>query len=209
MPASRYHAAVILELVLGFLSSLQGLQAYGWVFLLLALGGMGAPVSQDMLLLAAAGMTLLGAMQPGPLLAVAALGLLAGDVFTFWVGRHWGARWVRRPWAASFVAPERLPALEDKARRHALPSSFVTRFLPGQRSTLFFVAGTLRMPWRAFLVGDGVAAIVQACAFTYGVRELGWRWSHLRAPFDRVDDVLTAGLVVLVLVALWRKPRRA
>ena len=201
-------ATLFLEIVLGFLSSLQGPQAYGWVFLLLALCGMGAPVSQDMLLLAAAGLTLLGAMQPVPLVVVAALGLLAGDAFTFWVGHHWGARWVRRPWAASFVAPESLPGLEDKARRYALPFSVVTRFLPGQRSTLFFLAGTLRMPYRPFLLGDGVAAVVHAGLFTYGVRTLGWGWPQLRAPVARVDDLLTAALVLLVIALLWLKPRR-
>ena len=199
---------MFLDLVLGFLSSIQGPPAYGWLFLLLALCGMGLPVSQDMLLLAAAGFTLLGALQPGLLVIVAALGLLAGDAFSFWVGHQWGARWVRRPWAARFVLPERLPGMEGAARRYALPFSFVTRFLPGQRGTLFFLAGSLRMPWRPFLIGDGVGALVHAGLFTYGVRSLGWHWTRLQAPFDRADDLLTAAVVLLVIVALWMQPGR-
>ena len=147
---------MFLELVIGFLSSQQGLPAYGWVFLLLALCGMGAPVSQDMLLLAAAGFTLLGALQPGLLVVVAALGLLAGDVFSFWVGHHWGAKWV--PTVGRTVrSAGALARMEQAAQRHALPFSFVTRFLPGQRPRCSSWQN-LRMP--TGLIGDGVAALV-------------------------------------------------
>ena len=199
---------MLLELVLGFFASLRGAQAYEALFLLLFLCGLGMPLSQDMLLLAAAGSTLFGALAPAPLLAVAVLGLLAGDAVTFWIGRHWGARWVRRPWAARFVPAERLPAWEQAAHRHALPFSFLTRFLPGQRSTLFFAGGTLRMPWGRFLVGDGLGAIVHAGLLLYGARALGWGWSRWRDPFDQADNVLTGILLLAVLAWLWTQGRR-
>ena len=199
---------MFLDLVLEFLSTLQGAQAYAGVFVLLLLCGMGAPLSQDMILLAAGSFTLIGTMQPLPLVLVAAAGLLAGDAFGFWVGHDWGAKWVRKPWAANFVPPERLPAIEAGVRRYALPLSFVTRFLPGQRSTLFFLAGTFRMPYRPFLVGDGVGALVHAALFVYGARGLGWHWQALQAPFDHVDDVLTAVLAAALFIALWRRRRR-
>jgi membrane protein DedA with SNARE-associated domain len=196
-------AGVLLELVLGHLASLRGVQAYEAVFLLLFLCGIGMPLSQDMLLLAAAGFVTLGTMAAGPLFVVSVLGLLAGDALTFWTGRHWGARWIRRPWAARFVPPERLPGIEESVRRHAVLGSVLTRFLPGQRSTLFFVAGTLRMPWGRFLLGDGIAAMLHVGVLFYGARALGWNWSGLREPFDRADDVLTGLLLVVVLLALW------
>lgn len=198
-------AAVLLEFVLGYLASLHGAQAYEAVFLLLFLCGIGMPLSQDMLLLAAAGFVSLGTMALGPLAVVSVLGLLAGDAVTFWTGRHWGARWIRRPWAARYVPPERLAAMEGAAHRHGAWASFVTRLLPGQRSTLFFVAGTLRMPWRRFLLGDGIAAIVHVGVLFYGARVFGWSWSRLREPFDRVDDVLTGLLLLILLLALWTR----
>jgi membrane protein DedA with SNARE-associated domain len=83
----------------------------------------------------------------------------------------------------------------------------VTRFLPGQRNTLFFVAGTLRLPYRTFFLWDGVAAALHVTVLVYGARALGWRWQSLQAPFSRADDVLTAALV-LVLFALWLRGRR-
>lgn len=198
---------MLLDLVLGWFSTLQGLQAYECLFLLMLLCGMALPVSQDMLLLAAGSFTTIGMLQPVPVVLVAAAGLLAGDAFTFWTGHHFGARWVRKPWAATFVAPQRLPAIEERARRYGLPFSLVTRFLPGQRSTLFFLAGTFRMPYRRFLVGDGIGALLHAGLFVYAARSLGWYWSSLRAPFEQADNLLTAGLVVALFVLLWRSRR--
>ena len=198
---------MFLDLAITFLTAQQGLPAYGWLFTLLFLCGIGLPVAQDVLLIAAAQQTLAHAMNPLLLVVVAVLGLVAGDALTFWTGRHWGARWVRQPWAARFVPPQRLPALEDMARRHAVPASFVTRFLVGQRSTLFFIAGTLRMPWRGFLWGNGVAAVLHVVMLLSAVRMVGWRWPDLQDAFDRADDRLTVALVVLLFV-LWMRGRR-
>ncbi len=198
---------MFLDLTISFLTAQHGLPAYGWLFMLLFLCGIGAPIAQDVLLIAAAQQTLAHALNPLLLVIVAALGLLAGDALTFWTGHYYGARWVRRPWAARLVPPQRLPALEDAARRHAVPASFVTRLLVGQRSTLFFVAGTLRMPWRGFLLGDGVAALVHVLLLLSAVRFFGWRWPDWQDAFDRADDRLTLALVVLLFV-LWLRARR-
>jgi membrane-associated protein len=198
---------LFLDLAITFLTAQQGLPAYGWLFTLLFLCGIGAPIAQDVLLIAAAQQTLAGALNPVLFVIVAALGLLAGDALTFWTGHYYGARWVRRPWAARLVPPQHLPAMEDLARRHAVPASFVTRFLVGQRGTLFFLTGTLRMPWRGFFLGDGVAAVVHVLLLLAAVHLLGWRWPDLQGIFDRADDRLTLALVVLLFV-LWLHARR-
>ena len=198
---------MFLDLAITFLTAQQGLPAYGWLFALLFLCGIGAPIAQDVLLIAAAQQTLAHALNPVLLVIVATLGLLAGDALTFWTGHHYGARWVRRPWAARFVPPQHLPALEDMARRHAVPASFVTRFLVGQRGTLFFLSGTLRMPWRGFFIGDGIAAVVHVLLLLSAVRFLGWRWPDWQDAFGRADDRLTVALIV-VLFVLWLRARR-
>lgn len=195
-------------MTLAVLASLHGGDAYFFLFVLLAAAGIGAPWGQDVVLLAAAALTLQGGMTVLPMMLVAAAALLAGDALSVWVGRHYGARWIRRPWAAKLVAPARLPALEERMRRSGTALSFLTRFLPGQRGTLFFLFGTLRLPWRGFLLADGAAALVQVALFTYGVRALGWQWPALRAPFESADDVLTLSLIVLLLLA-WTRLRRA
>lgn len=201
---------MLFDLLLSLLIGLSGWPAYAMVGLLLFACGAGGPIPQDILLLAEGSFSRAGMMEAAPLILVAWLGLFAGDALSFWIGHRWGARWVRRPWAASIVPPEQLPAAEQWAHRYAFPLCFVSRFLPGLRSTLFFVGGTLRMPWRPFLLADGTAALLHVGVLVLGARSLGWRWEHLRMPFERADDALTLVLVAAVLYLLLRrrsKPR--
>ena len=178
------------------------------LFLLVAAAGLGAPWAQDVLLLAGAGSAwMAGGMQPLAVAATAWSAILAADALSVWVGHRYGARWVRRPWAARFVPPQRLPGLEEGMRSHAALLSFVTRFLPGQRGTLFFLFGSLRMPWRPFLAGNALAALVQVGAALVGTRAFGWRWQAFDAPVATADMVLTFALA-LGLGAWWVRARR-
>jgi membrane protein DedA with SNARE-associated domain len=199
---------LFLDLSLGVLNSLHGFTVYWVLFLLVAAAGIGGPWSQDILLIAAGNVISPHDLNPALVMLVAWCAVMAGDAFSLWIGRHYGARWVRRPWAARFVPPDRLPGLEQGMRRIELPFAFVTRFLPGQRATLYFIAGALRMRWFAFLVGNGVAALVQVPLFFFGARSLGWSWPALQPGFGRADDLLTLALLV-VLVGWWLRARSA
>jgi len=200
---------VFFEPTLLLLEALRGGDAYlGW-FLALFSSGIGAPLSQDTLLLASAALMRVGALEPVPLMIVAWLAVVGADLLTFWTGRYFGARWIRRPWAARFVPPRLLPALEEGMRRWGPSLAFVTRFLPGQRTALFFIAGTLRMSYRTMLVFDGLAALVQVPLVFYGVRVFHWYWDSWRGPIDNVDTLLTVALVVVLATAWQRGQKRA
>ena len=84
--------------------------------------------------------------------------------------------------------------------------AFGARFLPGQRATLSFAYGTLRMPYWQFLGFDALAAAVEVPLVIYGVRALGWRWEAWQGPLDHIDVGLPLALLVLALV-WWRRVR--
>jgi len=199
---------VLQQLALEVLATLRGGEAWTLLFLLTATAGMGAPWAQEIVLLAGAGLALRpGGMNALAFAVLAWLAILAGDAFSVWIGHRYGARWVRRPWAARFVPPQRLPGLQEGMRRYAAPVSFVTRFLPGQRGTIFFIAGSLRMPWRPFLAADALAALIQVALAQVGARALGWQWPAFSAPVESADNVLTLVLVGVLLV-WWIRARR-
>ena len=186
---------MFLDIVLSVLATLRGGDAYFLLFALLFACGIAGPISEDALLLAAATFGSQGGMQPFAMMLVAWLGLMAGDTLTFWTGRGWGARWIRRPWAQRFVPPERLPGLEAGVRRWGPVLAFITRFLPGQRTTLFFVF-------------NGVAAPIYAPVLVFGVRLLGWDWQRWRGPLESVDNGLTLLSVVVIVGWCWSAGRR-
>ena len=187
---------------MAFLQSLQGVPAYALLFALLFSCGIGAPMNEDIVLLAAAALTLKGVMEPVPLMVVAWFGLVLGDALVFHWGHRFGTRLLRHRVAARIVSEARLSALQDTMRRYGPAYIFVVRFLPGVRTALFLAAGSLKMPYRHLFLYDGLAALVELPLLVYGVRYVGGRWQEIMDLVGRFQGVLVAAVVVVVL-ALW------
>lgn len=203
----------MLDSILPYLHSLSGLPAYALLFALLFSCGIGAPINEDILLLAAAALTLQGVMDPIPLMVVAWFGLLAGDGLVFHWGHRFGARMLRHRWGARIVSPERLESTQATMRRYGPAYIFVVRFLPGIRTMLFFAAGSLKMPYRHLFVFDGLAALIHLPILVYTVRYIGGNWREITGWFQRSADVLTIALVVALVAGFaysrWRRARAA
>lgn len=193
------------------LQVLQGLPAYALVFGLLVACGIGAPMNEDVVLLAAAALTLTGVMQPLPLIAVAWFGLIAGDALIFHWGYRYGARILRHRWFARILPEARLTAAQARVQRGGPASIFVIRFLPGIRTALFFAAGTLKIPYRTFFLFNGLAAAIELPLLVFGVRYIGGRWKEILPAIQQAQGWLLAGVVaiVVIVVALHRMRSRA
>ncbi|HYF43102.1 MAG TPA: DedA family protein [Ramlibacter sp.] len=198
---------------MAFLQSLQGLPAYALLFALLFSCGIGAPMNEDIVLLAAAALTLKGIMDPVPLMVVSWFGLVLGDALVFHWGHRFGSRLLQHRWAARIVSPERLASLQETMRRYGPAYIFVVRFMPGVRTALFFAAGSLKMPYRHLFIYDGAAALVELPLLVYGVRYVGGRWQEIMAVVGQFQGVLVAGVAVLLLAlwlfSRWRRARAA
>lgn len=192
------------------LQALQGLPAYALVFGLLVACGIGAPMNEDVVLLAAAALTLTGVMQPLPLVAVAWFGLIAGDALIFHWGYRYGARILRHRWFARILPEARLTAAQARVQRGGPASIFVIRFLPGIRTALFFAAGTLKIPYRTFFLFNGLAAAIELPLLVLGVRYIGGRWKEILPAIQQAQGWLLAGVVaiVVIVVALHRMRAR-
>lgn len=193
------------------LQLLQGLPAYALVFGLLVACGIGAPMNEDVVLLAAAALTLTGVMQPLPLVGVAWFGLIAGDALIFHWGYRYGARILRHRWFARILPEARLSAAQARVQRGGPASIFVIRFLPGIRTALFFAAGTLKIPYRTFFVFNGLAAAIELPLLVYGVRYIGGRWKEILPAIQQAQVWLLAGVIaaVVIVVVLHRMRSRA
>jgi membrane protein DedA with SNARE-associated domain len=193
--------------MMAFLQSLQGFPAYALLFALLFSCGIGAPMNEDILLLAAAALTLKGVMEPVPLMIVSWFGLVLGDALVFHWGHRFGARLLRHRYFARVVPEARLASLQDTMRRYGPGYIFVVRFMPGIRTPLFFAAGSLKMPYRHLFIYDGAAALVELPLLVYGVRYVGGRWEEILALMQRFQGVLLPVFVLLV-IGVWLLARR-
>ncbi len=189
------------------LQSLQGLPAYALLFGLLFGSGFGLPINEDILLLAAAALTLRGVMEPAGLIATAWCGVVIADLLIFHWGHLFGARLLRHRLVGRWLPQERLHALQATMLRYGPGYIFVARFMPGLRSALYFSAGSLKMPYRHMLVFDGAAALVEIPLLVYGVRYIGGRWEDIASALQGYQGLIAPMLLVAALAA-WLIARR-
>lgn len=139
-----------------------GTFSYPAVLLLLVACGLGAPLSEDLILVTGGLVAAQGhAWLPGVMLAGWA-GTLAGDLLLYRVGRTLGTRLRTRPRLQRVLTPARVAWVEDQMARHGALTVLAVRFLPGLRVPTYLLAGAGGLPLRRFVLADGLGALVTA-----------------------------------------------
>ncbi|GIX47577.1 MAG: hypothetical protein KatS3mg131_1788 [Candidatus Tectimicrobiota bacterium] len=133
---------------------------YGLLFLLLVLCGAGFPMAEELILLAGGVLVAAGVLHPLLMLLSTFLGVLAGDLLLFWLGRHLVARLARLSWIQRWLLPERLALAQAFFARHGNKAVFLARFVAGLRAPVFLLAGATAMsPWH-FASTDLLASVL-------------------------------------------------
>ena len=133
----------------------------------------------------------------------ASIGAIVGDNIGYYVGRTGGRAFVARFGRFFFVKMEQLAVAEQFFQRHGAKTVFFGRFVSILRIFSAFLAGMNRMPWRTFLLYNGLGGIIWS---TY-VGLLGYIAGHyLHQHFDQVESVARTigwlGLGVVVVIML-------
>jgi len=184
---------------------------YLGIFAVLFLGGLGAPIPEELPILAAGALAHEGYMRWWVALPICLAGVLSGDAVLYGVGYHWGERILEWSIVRRVLTPTREHVLMGAYRRHAAKTVFTARHVMGLRAAAFLTAGIARVPFWKFILVDAAAAL------------LGVPTGFALAYFftDQVDVILhdvrrvERWLTLLALVALaawigvlaWRKNR--
>ena len=174
---------------------------YLGIFAVLVLGGLGAPIPEELPILAAGALAHEGYMRWWVALPVCLAGVLSGDSVLYWVGYHWGERILEWSIVRRVLTPAREHVLIDAYRRHAAKTVFTARHVMGLRAAAFLTAGIARVPFWKFILVDAAGALLGvptgfalAYFFTHQVDEI----LH---DVRRVERWLT--LLALVALAAW------
>ncbi|MEB1528513.1 VTT domain-containing protein [Xanthomonas sp. WHRI 7945] len=136
----------------------------------------------------------------GPYAVVsAALGALAGDALSYWVGHRWGHQ-LRNYWPFRRY-PQLLDRGETMFRRNAFKSILIARYVGAIRPFVPAVAGMMKMPLRRYFLASSVAAVTWALLFLGPGWLLGQAYDAVAAVAGRLFLVL--GLLVLALGLVW------
>ena len=133
---------------------------YLGLFVVLLLCGMGLPMPEDIALLAGGFLVHRGVTRYTITLAVALLGVVAGDNSLFFLGRRFGTGLVsyfglNRPGSKAQI--DRIRAF---MHRHGHRAIFYARFLAGLRALIYLTAGSFGVTPLRFLVYDLLGAII-------------------------------------------------
>ena len=170
-------------------------------FLVLLLCGLGLPIPEDIVLMAAGA---LGVMEGRAWWEVALLmyvGVLSGDSMIFVAGRYLGGQLRSARWFQRYFSELKQAKVEAMFGRYHSMVLFVGRFLPGLRAPIFFTAGSMKVPYLKFLAFDGFAALISVPFFVW----LGnWIWAKFGEDLTALEKALarTHALSMWVAVGL-------
>ncbi len=131
--------------------------------------------------------------------ACAAVGALAGDGISYWIGRRWGDR-LRGVFPFSRY-PQLLDRGETMFRRNAFKSILVARYVGAIRPFVPAIAGMMKMPVNRYLQASGIASISWAVLFLLPGWVLGGAYDAVAAVAGRL--VVVVGLLAVILGLVW------
>ncbi len=157
-------------------------------FLVLLLCGIGLPIPEDIVLMAAGA---LGVMEGRSWIEVTVLmyvGVMLGDSTIFIAGRYLGGRLRAARWFQRYFSELKQAKVEVMFERYHSMVLFVGRFLPGLRAPIFFTAGSMKVPFLKFLAFDGFAALISVPLFVW----LGhWLWGTFGEDLAKLEKALS------------------
>lgn len=191
----------------GFLAHLAPvLDHYGY----LAVGGFvlledfGIPVPGETILIAAAVYAGAGRLSVIGVGLVAFLAAVLGDNLGYAIGHFGGRALVLRYGRYVMLTSERLGKTEKFFCRHGGKVVVAARFIEGLRQINGIVAGTVRMPWRQFLIFNAVGAALWVGVWTSAGYLAGNHIGAIYAQVTRYSLYVLTGLGVLALVFVAR-----
>lgn len=139
----------------------------------------------------------LGKLGLFPVLIASAVGAIAGDALSFWIGRR-GKRHLVSMWPLS-THPELLATGERFFARHGSLSIFLARFVPVVKAVLPTVAGMAGMSPVRFAVVNVVSAFVWSAAHLFPAMLVGRGLGVAATANPKVIELFGAILILSVL----------
>lgn len=195
----------------GFLLGLASPIAYLIIFGLLILCGMGNPVPEDTILIAAGYISQSEVIRYYYMLPICYFGVISGDCILYLFGRKYGQKVINHPKFLKLIPVKRVDKIRKGFQKRGHWMVFFARFLVGFRSPTFLVSGVMHLPLRKFLLLDCLGALISVPLF-FG---LGYLFSAhvdgLRRDIHRVQSwvvAITVGLVAVFFLWRWFRSRK-
>ena len=195
-----------MDSLVDFLLGFYGPAPYLVVFGILLACGVGLPIPEDITLFAGALLSYYGVTHVGWMIVVSFAGVILGDSIVFYMGAHYGRRLTKKWFFHKLLPDDRLNLVGNKLRaKNGNKFIFAARFMPGLRAPIFFSAGTLHLPYRIFLLYDGLAALISVPLIIGAVYYFGDELDRVVRLIQRVEHGILSviGVAVILILTKW------
>jgi membrane protein DedA with SNARE-associated domain len=167
-------------------------------FLVLLLCGLGLPVPEDIVLVAAGALGEIDGRTWQQVSALMYAGVMLGDSTIFLAGRYFGGRMRTSRWFQRYFSEKKQAKVEALFDRYHSWVLFVGRFLPGLRAPIFFTAGSTKVTFWKFFFFDGLAALISVPFFVWLGHTL---WAKFKDDIVQLDRALGRTQTYTMVVA--------
>jgi membrane protein DedA with SNARE-associated domain len=168
----------------------------------------GLLVPGESLVLASGFFAHLGILDLAPVMIAAGLGAVAGDNIGYFLGSRLGREWLLRRGSRFGLRKRGLARVEQFFQRQGPKAVFFGRFVGFARALVPFVAGASEMPYRKFVVYDGVGAMLWTIGFVTLGYVVGASWQMAEQWISR-SGLVVAGIVLVTATVIWFRRRRS
>lgn len=189
-----------MDAIVDFLLNFHGPTPYLIIFGILLVCGLGLPVPEDVVLIAAGLTSYYGLTDLLPMIVVSYLGVMIGDSTIFFLGAKYGRKLTKRWIFHKLLPDDRLNSVKAQLHSRGNKLIFIARFMPGLRAPIYFSAGTLHLPYRIFVFYDGLAALISVPLIVWAVYHFGDDLDHIVRVIKRAEHGIL--LVILAIVGV-------
>ncbi len=186
----------------------QWLLHYGYVVIvvLVILENIGLPLPAETSLITAAALSASGKFSLWAVIAAGTVGGVIGGAAGYGLGMWVGLRLLRRFGPYVHISEQKLLKAHAFFERRGTSAAFIGRFTAVLRIVVPMMAGVSRMPFRKFMVYNGVGAF--GASIFYGL--LGYEFGRDLPALQRhiTAATITVGSIALVLMLWWLWRRR-
>lgn len=136
-----------------------------------------------------------GHLDWGVLLFFVIIGAVLGDNLNYWLGRCYGHKWIEN--GIGFLASEHFKKSQQFFLTHGGKSVFLGRFIPSIKELVPFIAGTMEMPQRKFMLWSILGAI------GWGIQWLGAGFLFAHSLKLAHVWISRAGVILILLLIIF------
>jgi membrane-associated protein len=183
---------------------------YWALALTLLLENAGVPLPGETMLLFASFLAFeQDGLNLGAIIVVGTAACTLGDNLGYWIGNRGGRPFLHRYQKVFRISDDRIARGEKLFERFGSTTVFFARFVFGMRILAGPLAGVLRMPWRRFVLFNFLGATAWVTVISLAGYFFGQHWQRLLQIVSRVNALVFAVAVVVVLLLWWRYRKKS